>query len=166
MQIIYKDENVELLHGDSSQWYGQCDLVITNPYAVLPNCLKGKPMLICDFTHRKALAERRCHTSLELVSLWYGGRNSIWRANMLSMPCDLTDLVPFPEGWFPDELVERLLMSYLDPEYDKPVTIFDGFMGRGTVGKVARQLGYKFIGIDRDRTRVDLAVEYVLGKAP
>ena len=160
MQIIYKDENVELLHGDSSQWYGECDLVITNPYAVLPNCLKGKPMFICDFTHRKALAERRCHTSLELVSLWYNGRNSIWYGNMGAYipQANLMDLVPFPEGWFPDELVERLLVAT-----EHPITIWDGFCGRGTVGKVAREHGHKFIGIDRDRTRVDLAVEYING---
>lgn len=39
--------------------------------------------------------------------------------------------------------------------------VFDGFMGRGTVGKVARELKLNFVGIDRDHGRIAIAREYL-----
>ncbi|MEY9198645.1 site-specific DNA-methyltransferase (adenine-specific) [Sinorhizobium fredii] len=47
---------------------------------------------------------------------------------------------------FPEELVERCILSCSN-EGD---TILDPYMGSGTTGLVARRLGRKFIGIERD----------------
>lgn len=39
--------------------------------------------------------------------------------------------------------------------------ILDPYMGRGTVGRAARQLGRRFIGIDKNPKRVKMAEEYI-----
>lgn len=155
--VSHKLDLYALLHGDSSKFTGDCDLVFTNPYAPLPKQLQNKPMLICDFTERKAIAEERCGTTLETVSEWYNGKNSIWSGNVKNINVDLSDLMPDPPGWFPEELVYRLLRVYGKPGF----IVWDGFMGRGTVGKVALRMGMKFIGIDKILQRVEMAAGYV-----
>lgn len=154
-----KSERVELWHGNSTEYVGQVDLVLTNPYAPLPPQLRKTPMLICDFADRHALAESRCGTLLEPVSPWYGGVNMIWAGNMGVIPVDLSDLNPDSGGFFPDELVRRLLEVYGSPED----IVWDGFMGRGTVGKVCLEMGMDFIGIDQNLDRVKMAEKYVFG---
>lgn len=69
----------------------------------------------------------------------------------------LSDLSPDPPGWFPDELVSRLLHVYGRPG----LVVWDGFMGRGTVGKIALRMGMRFIGIDKSLERVEMAAKYV-----
>lgn len=54
---------------------------------------------------------------------------------------------------FPEELVERCILSCTNPGD----TVLDPFMGSGTVGVVARRLGRRFIGIEREKSYVDLA---------
>lgn len=157
MKLLYKDSMMELYHGNSSDYEGDCDLVLTNPYALLPWQFNRKPMLICDRHDRLKLAERRCGTSLQLVSHWYNGINTIWCGNVIPINVDLTDMVPHKEGWFPEELARRLLTAYAKPGD----VVWDGFMGRGTVGKVCRELGLKYIGIDHDLEVCKIALEYL-----
>jgi hypothetical protein len=96
------------------------------------------------------------------VSKWGRGlTNAIYVCNLDPNYIYLTDLVEDEfasnRGWFPEELVERLLVGQVNPGD----TIIDLFMGRGTVGKVAQMLGIDFVGIDRDPARVQIARKYL-----
>jgi hypothetical protein len=156
LNLVHENDYCKLYHGDSTEYTGDADWVITNPYANLPKQLQSKPMLICDFDNRHKLAEERCGTKLELVSHWYNGINSIWVGNHDLIKVDLTDLNPeMPEGWFPEELVWRLLR-----DYKVRGVVWDGFMGRGTVGKASKYVR-RFIGIDKDIKRVEYAKFYI-----
>ncbi len=152
----------ELICGDSTGWVGTADLVLTNPYAPLPTCLIGVPALVSNFAERKGLCEVYVGAPLSEVSPWgKGWRNRVWVANMPVRLVDLTDLVEDEfepgRGWFPEDLPLRLLKAFASPG----MTVWDGFMGRGTVGKACAELGLGFIGIDRDPERVALARKYL-----
>lgn len=63
---------------------------------------------------------------------------------------------------FPEELVERCILSSTNPGD----TVLDPFMGSGTVGVVAKRLGRRFIGIEREREYVELAHGRIFSNAP
>ena len=46
-------------------------------------------------------------------------------------------------------------------KWGKAQTVFDPFMGSGTMGVAAMQLGRKFIGIEREKKYFDIAVERI-----
>jgi hypothetical protein len=141
---------------------GDADLVFTHIYGPLPKRLIGKPAIINVFGNKKAKAEEWCGAELHEVSKWAKGlTNTVYVANT---PMPSIDLRGFVEdefapnrGWFPDSLVVALLDAVW-ARHDG--TIFDGFMGRGTVGKGCAA-GQTFIGIDRDPERVAIAREYL-----
>jgi site-specific DNA-methyltransferase (adenine-specific)/modification methylase len=54
---------------------------------------------------------------------------------------------------FPPRLVENCLA----PHAVQGEVVIDPYMGSGTVGVVAKSLGLKFIGIERDEKSFDLA---------
>ncbi|MFH5773545.1 DNA-methyltransferase [Paracoccus sp. NGMCC 1.201697] len=54
---------------------------------------------------------------------------------------------------FPEDLVERCILS----SSNEGDTILDPYMGSGTVGVVAKRLGRKFIGIEREKSYCELA---------
>lgn len=152
-----------LICRNATEWVGSADLVLTNPYAPLPPCLRGVPSLISNFAERKELCEAYVGAPLVEVSAWSRGlRNRVWAANLPVKPVDLTDLVEDEfepgRGWFPEELPRRLLSAY---RWAGLVTVWDGFMGRGTVGKACAELGLDFVGIDINPQRVALAREYL-----
>ena len=160
--------------GDSFDYTGDADLVFSHLYGPLPPQLIGKPAIINVCGDKKASAEKWCGAELHEVSKWArGGTNTIYVANMpvTALECwwemgrgkSLIDLVEDElspgRGWFPEELVRRLLMAWGGGIL--PVTVFDGFMGRGTVGKIARELKLNFVGIDRNPDRIAIAREYL-----
>jgi len=147
---------------DASQWSGDADLIFTGPYAPLPECLRGKPAIISNFAHRKELCERHIGGELhEFGSGSNGLRSRIWVSNLPIIKIDLEDLIEEEfvpgRGWFPLDLPLRLLSVY----GRKGMTIWDGFMGRGTVGKACQMLDMNFIGLDIDPDRVQIAREYL-----
>jgi len=153
-----------MLHcGNASEWTGTgVDLVLTNPYAALPPCLRSTPAIVSNFAERKSRCEGYIGRELDEIATWgRGHRNRVWVAGLDPVPVDLSDLIEDEEtprrGWFPLELPLRLLRAYARPG----MTICDPFMGRGTVGKACLLLGMKFIGIDRDPDRVELARRYI-----
>lgn len=84
--------------------------------------------------------------------------------NLPPRPVMLMDLMaardPLPGGWFPEELCRRMFRAYHDLIPARAL-VWDGFMGRGTVGKVGvRDFGYHFFGMDASWERVMLAREY------
>lgn len=155
--------SVTLTCGNATEWQGaSVDLVFTNPYAPLPECLRGKPAIISNFADRLELCERWVGASLTVISAWgRGQRNRVWVANTYPVSVMLSDLTEEEDipgrGWFPLELPMRLLAAYGRPG----ITVWDGFAGRGTVGKACVALGMNFIGIDRNPERVALARSYL-----
>ena len=57
------------------------------------------------------------------------------------------------EAEFPEELPRRLIRLFSDPEE----TVLDAFVGSGTTTAVARRLGRRWIGFDRDPANAALA---------
>jgi hypothetical protein len=154
--------SVTLICGNASEWHGHADMVLTNPYAPLPQCLRGVPAIVTDFGWREERVRGFVGARLTAIGSWSrAGRNTVWVANMTGKPVDLSDLVEEEfapgRGWFPLYLPRRLLAAYGRPG----ITVWDGFCGRGTVGKACVEMGMSFIGIDRDPERVKLAKAYL-----
>ncbi|MEI9804091.1 MAG: DNA methyltransferase [Pseudolabrys sp.] len=151
--------------GDSVNYEGDADLAFSHLYGPLPRQLVGKPAIINVFGNKKTRAEEWCGAELHEVSKWGRGlTNTIYVANMPHIPQhDLRDLVEddfgASRGWFPDELCEVLLIG--QPALKYGGSVFDGFMGRGTVGMICQRLKTDFVGIDRDPVRVQMAREYL-----
>ncbi len=154
--------SVKLEQGNASEWIGEADLVLTNPYAHLPVAVAGLPMLITHFSNRKARCEEFAGAELAEIGRWGAGlTHLVWVANAPVIEIDVSDLVEEEfepgRGWFPPELPLRLLRAYAS----SGMTVLDPFMGRGTVGKACQQLGLNFIGVDIDPVRVEIAREYL-----
>ncbi|MEX2451149.1 MAG: DNA methyltransferase [Rhodospirillales bacterium] len=62
----------------------------------------------------------------------------------------------------PESLLHRVILS--STEVDD--VILDPFFGSGTTGAVAKRLGRRFIGIERDEQYIDLAAERIAGVKP
>ena len=164
---------VSVAQGDASQWRGDAEaigLVFTHPYAPIPKTLQGKPSII-NLYHppgnatRQKQAEAWIGAELEPVSYWgRGHRNITYVANLPFRNVQLADLVEEEiqpgMGWFPLDLPMRVLRAYADL-IPPGTTVWDGFMGRGTVGKACQLLGYRYIGLDIDASRVALARSYL-----
>lgn len=150
--------------GDSAGFDGAADLVLSHLYGPLPPQLVGRPAVVNVVAGKEDAAARWAGRPLRRIGQW-GQRlpNIVLTANLPEVGVDLSDLAEEEfrpgRGWFPLELPLRLLgaIRHLVPGG----IVFDGFMGRGTVGKAALQLGYRFVGVDLDPARVALAREYV-----
>ena len=155
--------------GDSFNYQGDADLVFTDIYGPLPPQLIGKPAIINCFGSKKARAEEWCGAELQDVSKWARGlTNTIYVANFNSdwawpsVANLIEDEIAPGRGWFPEALVDVLLANLPGSlRFQSALTVFDGFMGRGTVGRVARQKDMQFVGIDRDPARVTIAKGYL-----
>ncbi len=163
MKIVQTPE-ITIYQGLAADWTPaegeRVDVVVTNPYGYLPVSLERMPMLIHQWIHRKAQAELWARTPLpHLVSLWNRGREAFWTNTLWpgSPVVDLSIYVPEPEGWYPEDLVRALLGAFVQPGQ----TVFDGFMGRGTVAKIAREMGVNYIGVEQLPRHVALAREYL-----
>jgi hypothetical protein len=153
---------VQLTVGMGENFVGPCDLVLTMPYGQLHTKLRGMPMIISGFALRSQTYSRFAMAPLTMIGVW--GKNkdqAVWVANTDPFEVDIAGLVEEEfapnRGWFPLELPRRLLAAYKG----KKDVVADPFMGRGTVGKAVLEYGGTFIGIDRDRERVQLAREYL-----
>lgn len=77
-----------------------------------------------------------------------GGHHAVWQNNIVS-------------GNHPTEKPLALLSRWVDQFSDQGETILDPFMGSGTTGVAALQMGRKFIGIERERKYFDIACERI-----
>ena len=59
------------------------------------------------------------------------------------------------EGLHPTQKPEQVLRHFLEISSNRGDTVFDGFAGVGSTGKVAKDLGRKFIGIEQDQAYFD-----------
>jgi DNA modification methylase len=55
----------------------------------------------------------------------------------------------------PTQKPESLLRHFVEISSNRGDTVFDGFAGTGTCGKVAREMGRKFIGIEQEQAYFD-----------
>lgn len=161
MRPVVSTESVTLYLGDAENWPGvePIDLVFTNPYGPLPLGLRDHPMVIHQWAHRKRQAEAWTRNRLtHVVGSWNRKKEVFWSANIdQKITVNIEEFVPEQPGWYPEEMAERLLKVFGRPGY----TIWDGFMGRGTVGKIARKLGMKYVGVEQLPEHLTLAREYL-----
>lgn len=59
------------------------------------------------------------------------------------------------ETLHPTQKPEQLLRHFMEISSHRGEVVFDGFAGVGTVGKVAKDLGRVFIGIEQDPRYVE-----------
>lgn len=64
-------------------------------------------------------------------------------------------------GYHPTQKPECLLKRIIECSTTKGSTILDPFMGSGTTGKVAYEMGRKFIGIEKELKYYDIAVKRI-----
>ena len=77
--------------------------------------------------------------------------------SLLQLPC-----VPRAKGSLHPTQKPVALMEYLIRTYTNPgETVLDPFMGSGTTGVAAKNLGRKFIGIELDQGYFDIAVKRI-----
>lgn len=163
-RLIFSSSSVRLYHGRAEDWAGPepVDLVFTNPYGAMPASLGARPMLLHQWRHRLADLAKWCGrevSAFEEVGGWNGDRECFWTLNMPAKAVDVSEFRPEPGGWYPPAMVERLLEVY-DIE-SRPMTIWDGFMGRATIGKVAIDRGMKYVGVEELTPHIELAQQHL-----
>ena len=160
-KLVLDTPDIRIYHGLAEDWRGpeQIDFVFTNPYGPLPVSLFRKPMIIHQWVHRKNEAEHWCGNRLDtLIGLWNDGREAFWAANLPDAhPLALAKFKPEPGGWYPEELVWRIF----DAHIERGQTVWDGFMGRGTIAKIARYLKSPYVGVEQLAKHIDIAKDYL-----
>lgn len=162
----YQSEELTIYHGNAEDWPGEerVDLVLTNPYGPLPASLYGAPMIVHQWDYNRVLLQRWIGgAELELISLWNNGREAFWAANMPPLQLDLTGFRPEPGGWYPLEVPVRLLQAWWERDADRSrkATIWDGFMGRGTVAKAALSMRQHYVGVEQLGVHIEIAAKYL-----
>jgi hypothetical protein len=82
--------------------------------------------------------------------------DDVWRVSMLQ-PADRREAVGYPTQK-PEALLERIIVAASEPG----ALVLDPFMGSGTTGAVALKLGRRFIGVDRSRSAMHVALRRLL----
>lgn len=161
MKLVSDTLDCRIYHGLAEQWRGpeQIDFVFTNPYGYIPISLIRTPMIIHQWIHRKGEAEKWCGNKLDfMVSSWNDDREAFWSANVLNpSKLNLRNYRPEPGGWYPEDLARAVLKWYVRPGQ----TVWDGFMGRGTIAKICRELGIKYVGVEELAAHIEIAKTYL-----
>lgn len=100
----------------------------------------------------KRQADGTTRKGISYISSDFGQRFNVWDCN----PQGNKTGHPAP---FPEQLAHDHIISWSN-EGD---TVFDPFMGSGTTGKMASQLGRKFVGIELDPEYFQIAKERIHG---
>lgn len=167
MKLHHRSDFYTIYHGEAVDWPGAepIDLVLTNPYGPLPRSLEGKPMLLHQWAHRRSeLASWACvpESALQLVGSWNDDRECFWALNMPPLGGKTLGAMrgfrPEPGGWYPLEL-PVLLLEMFGRAGD---VVWDGFMGRGTVGLAAYLRGMRYVGVEQLESHITLARDYLL----
>lgn len=161
MKLVVDTLDLRVYEGNAEDWAmaEHIDLVFTNPYGYLPKALWRHPMIIHQWRHRRDQAEEWCGNVLDFqVSAWNNDREVFWAAN-IEMPTtlELRNYHPEPGGWYPEELVRDVLGRYAS----RGQTIWDGFMGRGTIAKICREQGLYYVGVEQLPAHIALAKTYL-----
>jgi hypothetical protein len=148
--------------GDCADYDGDADLILGDLYGPLPAHLLSKPAIINIHGVRRKEVEGWLGYQLTEIGAWGRGyKNHVYVGNLEPKPVELGDLMEVEiaprQGLYPFEFPHRLLKVYGWPG----AWVFDPCMGRGTTGKAALALGMRFVGIDKDPQRVELARLYL-----
>lgn len=161
MKLVIDTPRIRAYEGNAEDWAGteHIDLVFTNPYGYLPKSLWKHPMIIHQWLHRRFEAEEWCGNILRHeVSRWNKDREVFWTVHIPDWtPIDLRAFRPEPGGWYPEDLVRRIFDQYI-PDGS---TVWDGFMGRGTIAKIAREHGCQYVGVEQLPAHIALAKKYL-----
>lgn len=166
MKLVHQDDRVWIGCGEAADYDGERpDLILTNPYGYLPTRLASVPMVVHQWVHRLEDLKIWCGVNnLELVGTWNDDREAFYyanfhpgQANLDYLRAKLRGFRPEAGGWYPLEMAVLLVTAFGWPN----CRIFDGFMGRGTVGKAALELGCKYIGIDKRPEMMAEAMAYI-----
>lgn len=95
------------------------------------------------------------------VCAWAGQGHSRWNAGGKRGVYTHCVNGPEREGTHPTEKPRRLMAELIRDFTNAGETILDPFMGSGTTGVAAIQLGRKFIGIEREARYFDIAVKRI-----
>lgn len=158
---VYDAAGIRIYEGAAADWPGEekIDYVFTNPYGPLPKSLRKHPMIIHQWAYRQDDAERWCGNAFEMtVSPWNRDREYFWAANWPGIfPLNLRRYHPEPGGWYPESLVREIFDAFIP----RGATVWDGFMGRGTIAKIARESGVTYVGCEILPEHVQLAYTYL-----
>lgn len=179
-ELVIQSPGLKIYHGHAETWPGAetIDLVFTNPYGPLPRSLAGKPMIVHQWTRRLEELAAWCHTTpekLRPLGTWNRGREGFYTLNLEPFPVNIERFNPEPGGWYPPWLVDEIFGQFwahrwYDPEKeeerrkaDHKFTVWDGFMGRGTLARVmgARSHELRFVGVEELGRHIDVALEYL-----
>lgn len=178
-QLVIESPHLKIYHGRAEDWQGdeQVDLVFTNPYGPLPRQLAGVPMILHQWVHRSDELAKWVGVDegdLQLLGKWNRDREAFWCLNMAPFPVKIAQFSPEPGGWYPPWMVDEILGQYwarrqgwTDEAYKarngRPFTIWDGFMGRGTLARILRARDFRtvFVGVEELGAHIDLAAEYL-----
>lgn len=148
--------------GSGSAYTGDADFILTDLYGPLPQSLRGKPGIVNVMGAR--VSRLGLWTGADPIPIGNWGRrvsNEMYAINVEPRDVAIGDMVEDEfkpgRGWFPLALPLRLLADYTTPG----MTVWDGFMGRGTVGAACQALRLNFVGIDINEERVEMAREYL-----
>lgn len=162
LRRIHSSPECTIYQGNAVDWSGpeQIDIVITNPYGALPPSLLHHPMVIHQWIHRKLIAERWCGSALtRCVGTWNDSREAFWvneHVNEL-IEIDIAQYRPEPGGWYPEELADKIVAHYAHPGQ----TVWDGFMGRGTIARICRERNINYVGVEQLGSHIALALDYL-----
>jgi hypothetical protein len=167
MKMIIDRPDLTIYHGNADEYVGTPDFIVTNPYGPIPWSLKSTPAIIHQWVHRKQEAEEWTHMRLtHLIGTWNRDQEAFWvnetmRVAMVTngfpMTLDLSGYRPTAEGWYPEDMARQILQTYLEPG----MTVWDGFMGRGTVGKITLEMGCRYIGVEQLEKHIAIAKIYL-----
>lgn len=177
---MIESPSIRIYHGRAEEWQGneQIDLVMTNPYGPMPRRLLGVPMILHQWVHRSAELAKWVGVDegdLQLLGKWNRDREAFWTVNLSPFPVKIERFRPEPGGWYDPWMVDEIFGQFwghrwFDPEKeaerrkaDHKFTVWDGFMGRGTLARVMRSRSHelRFVGVEELGRHIDLAVEYL-----
>lgn len=116
-----------------------------NPLKDRPNKNAGKKI---TGTVRSPDGSTRAMSTVGRVLKDFGQRFNVWEIDPQRQRGEDRHPAPFPEALARDHIISWS---------DRGDLVFDPFVGSGTTGKVARELGRRFIGADISREYADMA---------
>lgn len=151
---------IELINdnADNFKSWERVDIIVTNIYSEqLFRTIVKRNLRSVIHNHRYRVPLSFHKVSKVFPKITQFPNQFIYTYNLPFKKLDLIKYENDPPGWWPLDFAIRLLQEYSKPNW----TVLDPFMGRGTVGKAAKQLGMDFIGIDLRSERISMADKYI-----
>lgn len=135
-------------------WYLRSDTIWHKPNA-MPESVQDRPTRCHEYLFMFSKSEKYFYDRDAILESNGRNRRSVWSVN--TKPFAGAHFATFPE-----ELVRPCILS----STNLGDVVLDPFFGSGTTGKVAGELGRRYIGIELNPDYVDLAIDRLSGQAP